>query len=63
MTSVFVIKNSDTGKYVADVSTGTGDSYTNRLEDARTFGSIIDAERDKCWNEQIFNVLSLLRPL
>lgn len=46
------------GWYVS--RSGSRSSYTPRLEDARTFGSRDDAERECCENERVVDALTLI---
>ena len=57
----FVIRRDDDGKYVAPP--GSEKSYTRKLEDARTFATRADAERDACGNETVFDVREILNLL
>jgi hypothetical protein len=54
---MFVIKNA--GRYVAEP--GSVSSFTLSLEYARTFPTREAAEREKCGNETIVEVSSILR--
>jgi len=54
----YIIRNNDNGKYVA--APGSSNSYTTKLEKARTFNSREAAEADACGNERAIPVESLL---
>lgn len=54
---MFVIKRDD-GKYVAQ--SGSQNSYTNRLENAKKFDTREAAEADRCGNEYVVSVDSIL---
>lgn len=56
---MFVIQRLNDGKYVA--APGSEHSYTKRLEDARIFSTRESAELEKCGNETIVPVRTLLR--
>lgn len=59
---LYVIKNLDTGKYVAIITPAmiAGGSYTTKLEEARTFTSREAAAADACENERVYEVTELL---
>jgi hypothetical protein len=51
---IFVVKRVPDGAYVADMGkSGTGGSYTSRLQKAKTFGSKEEAEKDRCVGNEI----------
>jgi hypothetical protein len=56
--SGYVIKNADTGKFVAQ--RGSDRSYTGNLQHVRVFRSRGDAENDKCGNETIVPLENLI---
>jgi hypothetical protein len=57
---MFVLVHNETGKYVAEP--GQDKSYTQRLEEAQTFSTREEAERNRCdQSERIAAVDSLLR--
>jgi hypothetical protein len=62
--ALFVIKNLDTGKYLAIISPSAiaGGSYTKKLEEARTFSSMSTAKADACENERVYEISELLMP-
>lgn len=57
---MYVIINNDTGKYTTPP--GSERSYTDKLQDARTFATRDAAERECCGNERIVPVLEALHP-
>lgn len=62
--ALYVIKNLDVDKYLAIVSPAhiAGGSYTERLEEARTFSKRSIAEEAACKGERVFLVTELLMP-
>lgn len=55
----YVIQRIEDNKYVT--RPGSRASYTAKLEDARVFETIAQAERDKCGNEYITEVRNVFR--
>lgn len=54
----YVIKNLDTGKYVA--KPGGEHSYSNDIENIRVFRDSFAANKEKCGNEVVVNVEDLI---
>ena len=55
----FIIQNVENAKFVAP--SGSHNSYTERLENAKTFATREAAEAEACGNERIVNVEELLK--
>jgi len=56
----YVLRHNETGKYVA--TPGSNWAYTAKLENARTFATREEAERDRCVEcESIIPLSELLR--
>lgn len=55
----YIIKRSEDQKYVS--KPGSERSYTARLQDARTWGTRADAEREACGNEYVISVADEMR--
>jgi len=51
---LFVIKNRDTGKYVARL--GSTRSYTTKISETRIFETNKAAQRERCGNEIVENL-------
>jgi hypothetical protein len=56
----YVIKRTDDGKFVA--TAGSVHSYTNKLQNARTYNTYADANRDRCGNEVILTLDEAMHP-
>jgi hypothetical protein len=55
----YVIKRNEDGAYVAP--RGSASSYTKQLQNARTFSTREEAERERCGNETIHHAHDQLR--
>lgn len=54
---IYVLQRVEDGKYVTPPGTGS-ESYTDKLQNARFFPSREAAEKDRCGNEVIVEVIA-----
>lgn len=59
---MYILIDNKTGRFVADQRKRAGSSFTNKLQYAKTFKTIGDAERNRCVDsERIMSLEEVMR--